>query len=308
MTRSTVSLDEWGGKILTAVGHLADKLERSASSRAALPSAPAPGLRSGSLKESGLQVTRDSRTSVNDLPSIQSDLAWKIISTNVDPSVRVSILPDSRESSNGSASRGHASGSTSKADLIKLRDSFVTYVLPKVPVLSVSRLDGYILQIGENGAEWSSESCLVFLVAALGVASRRYSHDEIENGTVVEPSNVQSKTDEAAFWYWNMAKKRLGWALEENGLLAAQCLCLAGFVTSVLFSTKLEFINDVFGFSIWHLLNYEPLPALTMFQNTLSSLARKQHPHTEGIAKSLGGIEDGRLTNHVFWICRSYQR
>jgi hypothetical protein len=244
MARPTIGFDEWGSKILTAVGRLAETLESAASNRVVLSSAPAPGLatlNSNFSDRPGLQVNRASHTLVNDIYSIQSILAWKTISTKISPNMRASLLPQNRERNERPPKQGHASGSTSKADLIKLRDSFVKYVLPAVPVLSIPRLDEYISYIGENGAEWSSESCLVFLVAALGVANRRHVHDEMENETVDRTSNIRRKPDEAAFWYWNMAKKRLGWALEENGLLAAQCLCLAGFVCSILFRAALSF-------------------------------------------------------------------
>jgi hypothetical protein len=60
-------------------------------------------------------------------------------------------------------------------------------------------------------------------------------------------------------------------------------------------------------FSIWYLLNYEALPAWTMFQNASLSLASRQHPEFEDIVENLVGAEDGRLDKHILWICRKYQ-
>jgi hypothetical protein len=109
--------------------------------------------------------------------------------------------------------------------------TFETYILPGLPILDITQLRRYISLVGEYGVPWSADACLLLLVAALASKCR---------GELEEPS---SSGFESAHRYWNMAKKRLAWALEEHSLLGAQCQFLTWFVPLSQPSVVLIYMN-----------------------------------------------------------------
>lgn len=152
----------------------------------------------------------------------------------------ISLSYKDQDRHNRSHHYGQESASTTKSILTRLSDLFVLHYLVAVPVLDKIQLEYYIAAIGENGIEWTVESCLVLIVASLGSICQQQQHRRtiISDGYSVPANAVAGPFDlnSTAFRYWNMAKKRLGWAMEESGLLSAQCLCLAGLVLHLPFT------------------------------------------------------------------------
>lgn len=167
---------------------------------------PASNRETESITYDGGELFSITVESPSKITSISSILAWDVFKFAPDPGA---FLPE--KANHRLQKRGQESGDTSVPCLIQLSRTFFLFYSLELPILEEAELEYHISEIGENGPQWSAESCLVFLVAALG-------------------SYCQASTESSseAFRYWNMAKKRLGWALEESSLLSAQCLILAG--------------------------------------------------------------------------------
>uniref|UniRef100_A0A8H7KAW8 Secreted protein n=1 Tax=Bionectria ochroleuca TaxID=29856 RepID=A0A8H7KAW8_BIOOC len=88
---------------------------------------------------------------------------------------------------------------------------------------------------------WNVEACLVLIVAALASMLRP---------TSAFPQHASS-TVSMALRYWNMAKKRLAWAFEGSGMVAAQCQLLA---------------------AIWYIHTSEPTAAFKMLNGSLLTI------------------------------------
>ena len=206
-----------GTRILNEIEHLAGRLEVLGHDHANIRG-------DGSISSAGFMSqasNREIETSTDDagelfsitvespsnITSIASILAWDVFNFAPDSDA---FLPENTAIQNPQK-RGQESGDTSFSRLMQLSRSFIFFYSLELPILDQTELDHYISEIRENGSEWSAESCLVFLVAALGSDCQKSPESRKE-----------------ALRYWNMAKKRLGWALEERSLLSAQCLILAG--------------------------------------------------------------------------------
>lgn len=126
------------------------------------------------------------------------------------------------------------------ADLLKQLRSFSKSLLPSFPVVEVDKVRRMIAKIGEYGIEWTCESCLVLLIAALGSIYQSSNHSAVHtHGTIpnLSPASNRASSEmsserltSSTLRYWNMARKRLTWAMTTTGFLAAQCQFLAGFV------------------------------------------------------------------------------
>jgi hypothetical protein len=157
------------------------------------------------------------------ITNLESILAWDVFSDQGD-AIAVflrSIQESSATSREPTTTRGE-SAACAVRDLLVLLGTFETYILPGLPILDMTQLRRYVSLVGEYGVPWSADACLLLLVAALASKYR---------GELEEPSPSGS---ESPYRYWNMAKKRLAWALEEHSLLGAQCQLLAGFVPASL--------------------------------------------------------------------------
>lgn len=234
--RSSSTLDEWGDKILRAIGQLQNRLSVS---------------NNNNYPDSSIQERQGQREdtilfpieSGGPLTSIQSILHWPVFQDKL-PDLSLPSLNKPRN--HGSA--GKASGNTSASELKELAQYFQSHYLRMLPILSSTQLKQEITKIDEDGIEWTVESCLVLLVAALGTLCKHHGQQETvptETYTNPDPSNWRlpshypeliptsaehSLSTTSALKYWNMAKKRLAWAMEEDNLKSAQCLCLAGSV------------------------------------------------------------------------------
>lgn len=112
--------------------------------------------------------------------------------------------------------------------MTRLVDRFVVAVHPKNPVIQVSTLRCLVRHVGENGPDWSVDTCLVALVCALGALSMEHC----PTGQFTIGGEFPSIANEISLAkrYWFVAEKRLGLAMTSStsGWESTQCLCLAG--------------------------------------------------------------------------------
>jgi hypothetical protein len=112
------------------------------------------------------------------------------------------------------------------SELTRLESKYVAFVHTKNPILVLQKLHASISRLAENGLDWSTETCLVSLVCALGALSQPYS---LSVGTPnLSPRPSFDDETKLATQYWSVAAKRLGFVVGHNSLEAVQCLCLAG--------------------------------------------------------------------------------
>ncbi|KAE8357172.1 hypothetical protein BDV27DRAFT_139831 [Aspergillus caelatus] len=142
--------------------------------------------------------------------------------------------------------------------MVELNRLLVNYrrvVHDKNPMLDMVTLYRYMTHVSENGLDFSTRTCLVMLVCAIGALC--------QENMLETPGNLpvpgRSSDLDIAYRFWSVAAKRLGCAMSKNTLESAQCLCLAG---------------------IWFMCNLQPLDAwkhFTMAGNCFYSavLARK---------------------------------
>ena len=109
------------------------------------------------------------------------------------------------------------------SELLRLEAKYIAYVHIKNPTLDLTTLHEMVAQVAEYGFDWSTRSCVVSLVCALGALSEKYILDP--NPLVGGRSEKDAVT---AYQYWNLATKRLGIVTGQSSLEAVQCLCLTG--------------------------------------------------------------------------------
>ncbi|KAL3496923.1 hypothetical protein BJX62DRAFT_232119 [Aspergillus germanicus] len=242
------ALNEWGDRILGAIdalgrGRAIEEMPRVDS--IGPTTATLQGIIDHRFSAANLwrgPIPIDGLTVITNLEPI---LAWNVFSDQRD-AIAVFLRP-AREFSATSRDHnttGKESASCDVRQLLGLLSTFETYILPGLPILDIGQLRRYISLVGEYGVPWSADACLLLLVAALASNYR---------GELEETSSSES---ESARRYWNMAKKRLAWALEEHSLLGAQCQLLAG---------------------IWYLWNFEPNAACRMVTGALEAVDSIRH-------------------------------
>lgn len=117
--------------------------------------------------------------------------------------------------------------------LSRLEEKYIVGVHTKNPFLDLSDLHNKILQVAENGLDWSTRTCLVTLVCAIGALTQRYQDPANISITTPSPGVVRSSVGyesdaELAMQFWGIAARRLGFAIGQNDIESVQCLCLAG--------------------------------------------------------------------------------
>ncbi|KAK7230004.1 hypothetical protein V2G26_002174 [Clonostachys chloroleuca] len=141
-------------------------------------------------------------------------------------------------------------------ELTRLQMNYRRVVHDFNPMLDLATLDRYTTHIAENGLDFTTRTCLVVLVCAIGALCQEECAFTIPSRLPVPGRNDDL---DIAYRFWSVASRRLGRAMSHNTLESAQCLCLAG---------------------IWFMCNLQPLDAwkhFTMAGNCYYSaiLARK---------------------------------
>ena len=158
-------------------------------------------------------------------------------------------------------------------EMLRLGDRYIQGVHKMNPFLDLRELHKSMSFMAGNGFDWSTRTCLVALVCAIGAVTSTASGS---------PSSPEEKTHwpaspdlPLAMKYWSVATKRLGLAISRNDVEAVQCLCLAG---------------------IWHMNLLQPLQAARLFHLAGASwhglkLMNKHLDSTFSQKKSLTGMQ-----------------
>ncbi|KAH7182168.1 hypothetical protein DER46DRAFT_670541 [Fusarium sp. MPI-SDFR-AT-0072] len=253
----TSPLDDWGNQILGAISRARDEiLGASIRLNADHPlndtSVTLPDNEHGNWPR-----THGGRGCFAPMSSAENVLQWDVLRDQLPSSAQSPInTTDLYEPDRSTNSK--ASADTSSARLRALQQRFETQFLARYPIISRAWLTRCVRNVAERDGDWSAEACLVFLACAIASLCDCSAHDALTPQTTsMSPASAVSgscipDSRRPAYQYWTMAKRRLGWALDEPaGLLAAQCLCLAGF---------------------WHLLNFAPRRARNMFYRAIESM------------------------------------
>ncbi|KAF5687153.1 glucose transport transcription regulator RGT1 [Fusarium denticulatum] len=259
----TSPLDDWGNQILGAISRARDEiLGASIRFNADQP----PKHTSVTLTESGHGTWPRQNEAQGCFPlmsSAENILQWDVLRNRFPSSAQSPIVTTDPYEPDRSTNY-KASANTSSARLRALQQHFETRFLVHYPIISKPWLTRCVRNVAESDGDWSAEACLVFLVCAIASLCDCSAHDaSTPQTTSMSPASAVSgscinNSRRSAYQYWTMAKRRLGWALDEpTGLLAAQCLCLAGF---------------------WHLLNFAPRRARNMFYRAIESMRDMAFP------------------------------
>ncbi|KAI9148235.1 putative beta-glucosidase C [Paramyrothecium foliicola] len=133
-------------------------------------------------------------------------------------------------------------------EMLRLESRYIQGVHTKNPFLKLPELRAKILDVAENGPGWSTKTCLVALVCAIGAATQPVGETNLARDAESPAAEAQCLTGpselDLSFQYWGIATKRIGIAIGRNEIEAVQCLCLAG---------------------IWHMHMFRPIEAWRFF-------------------------------------------
>ncbi|RTE84400.1 hypothetical protein BHE90_001046 [Fusarium euwallaceae] len=156
---------------------------------------------------------------------------------------------------------------TSYPQLARLESKYIDTLHTKNPILDLSDLHRMILQVAEDGLDWSTQTCLVALVCANAAITEPYpesiGEDEMSLSSTPDQKAREKAELDLSMQFWNVAIKRLGYASGQSSVQAVQCLCLAG---------------------IWYMHRLEPLEAWKHFSlagTAWHSLSLTHFPHGE---------------------------
>lgn len=155
----------------------------------------------------------------------------------------------------------HSLPSLQLSELLPLEAKFIANVHPKNPIVDPEALRRHIHHIAENGLDWSTETCLVALVCALGAYSQAYDPEDGFSQEIADSTD----SDKLAREYWGIAIKRLGVVIGENNTAAIQCLNLAGYVHYSAAPLLVSNGRQRLLRRIWHMYNMDPLRAWKCF-------------------------------------------
>lgn len=138
--------------------------------------------------------------------------------------------------------------------LCHLESKYIDGVHSKNPALDLATLHHLVLDVAENGLDWSSRTCLVCLVLAIGAISQQYQDQHLSPENLLTPGAPQvtpatspalaGTEPDLALQFWGIAAKRLGLVIGQRDVQAVQCLCLTG---------------------IWYMYQMEPIQAWQYF-------------------------------------------
>ncbi|KAF5598655.1 C6 transcription factor [Fusarium pseudocircinatum] len=256
-------LDDWGNQILDAISRARDEI-LGASIRFNVDQPPNHTSVTLTENEHGTWPRQNvGQGCFPPMSSAEDILRWDVLRNQL-PSLAQSPIVTTDPYEPDRSTNSKASANTSSARLRALQQRFETQFLVQYPIISRPWLTRCVRNVAESDGDWSAEACLVFLVCAIASLCDCSAPDAwTPQTTSMSPASAVSgscihNSRRSAYQYWTMAKRRLGWALDEPaGLLAAQCLCLAGF---------------------WHLLNLAPRRARNMFYRAIESMRDMTFP------------------------------
>ncbi|KAL6405206.1 putative C6 transcription factor [Ilyonectria robusta] len=177
---------------------------------------------------------------------------------------------------NPPADRSYPMPDTSYAQLARLESKYINDIHTKNPILDLGELHGMMVQVAENGLDWSTQTCLVTLVCAIAAITESYPRPVLGSDGHPTPSPGQQADEgsdvELSMQFWNLAMKRLGYAASQNNVQAVQCLCLAG----IWYMHRMRPLEAWKQFSLagaaWHSLSLIEFPSGELVNNTGGSL------------------------------------
>ncbi|KAH7176383.1 glycosyl hydrolase family 3 N terminal domain-containing protein [Dactylonectria macrodidyma] len=129
----------------------------------------------------------------------------------------------------------HSLPNTNYSELQRLERKYINGIHLKNPILDLPELHQMILHVAENGVDWTTQSCLVTLVCALGAITQEYHEQHMSPNNQLTPgaplpsyASDGGQEPNLSMQFWSLASKRLGSAIGQNDPQAVQCLCLAG--------------------------------------------------------------------------------
>lgn len=197
--RSKNTIDAWGSKILTGLAELAHNVESCGSAKAG----PA---RHQNLLLPGMIHSESSASTFQGLVGTRCVLSWAIFSNK---QLSTPALISKSTYMTVQRKSGSESATTDPIPLTSLAHEFANTYKRELSFLDAEEIDSCIQEIAENGPSWNSRSCFVFLISAITWISRSLP-----------------ESHEMASRYWNMARKRLSWALEGDDVVSVQCILL----------------------------------------------------------------------------------
>ena len=157
---------------------------------------------------------------------METILQWSILVPFSTTASLVGGQNDIRTSANGIPNLSYR-------ELSRLATKYIDGVHIKNPILDLAILQADIFHVAENGLDWSTRTCLVSLISAIGAVSQQHSDHRLYLNGQTPLSQVMSPVSRAevevnlSFQYWDIAVKRIGLAIAEDTVQAVQCLCLA---------------------------------------------------------------------------------
>ncbi len=160
---------------------------------------------------------------------VESILNWRVYSPNVN-------FPNLFGEARIDPTTAHPLPCLEYSELARIESKYIADVHIYNPILDLPSLHQKILHVSENGLDWSTRTCLVTMVCAIGAITGRYKDafqstpNSLASFSASRDAVAQSGESEVdlAMQYWNVAAKRLGCAIGQDDLEAVQCLCLAG--------------------------------------------------------------------------------
>ncbi|KAH7142117.1 hypothetical protein EDB81DRAFT_899647, partial [Dactylonectria macrodidyma] len=191
------------------------------------------------------QFRLKSAASLGRIQKVENIVQWRIFQSQI---VATDIYPDA----NPSVPLDHSMPSTDIRLLTELELRYIHSVHLLNPIVHLPTLHHLILRVAESGFDWSLETCLAALVCAIGAITEPLEPLEAMKAFGgIDFHESQCRSDPGlATGYWNIASKRLGFALDQNDIGAVQCLCLAG---------------------IWHMHSLQPLQAWKYFSHAANA-------------------------------------
>ncbi|KAJ5389242.1 uncharacterized protein N7496_000310 [Penicillium cataractarum] len=134
------------------------------------------------------------------------------------------------------------------SELSRFQSNYCRVVHNVNPILDLTTLDQYVSHIAENGFDWTTRTCLVALVCAIGALCQDKTTETPSSPPTADPNDDVM----VAYRFWSVACKRLGRAMCQNTLESAQCLCLAGKSTLSARSPSSQPISSAIEHSIFY--------------------------------------------------------
>ncbi|KAL4756319.1 Zn(II)2Cys6 transcription factor [Aspergillus foveolatus] len=197
---------------------------------------------------------------------VESVLGWQILALNLPPSRCLFAQPVAE------ADQPSSLPDMSYSQLSRLESKYIEVLHTKNPILDLNELHRMVLHVAENGPDWSTRTCLVALVCAIAVLSEAYpgtiTRSAAQPTPSLDPDDESGADVKLSLQFWNIALKRLGYAMRDNSVEAVQTLVLAG----IWYMHRMEPLEAWKHFNLagaaWNTLRLTRFPVVDLIDNT----------------------------------------